>query len=305
MAAVASDRSALLLDQALEAYHQQFLASGHLAVRTRREYRNDLTRVIAFLTGQCGLTSPKQVTSIHLEAYLAHLDVHGYSGAARRRQFASIRSLFFFLLQAGAISTDPSLKLIPPEREDRPPRILTETEYRRLQLVVSQDASFSARRDSALIELLLQTGLTLSEVARLTTDQLDLPPTSVTHGPPGAVHVLKRGRPARILPLTWYGCQVLHDYLVVRPQVADTALFLSKFQAGMSPRSIERAVAKYLKAAGIHDASVHTLRHTFATTQVQNHTSLETVQQLLGHATPDSAIRYVDLAFQLREGARL
>lgn len=302
---ILSDIQITTLVQALEQYQLLYLDAGVLALRTRREYRNDLTSVIAFLTDQCGLSSPTQVTRAHLAAYLARLDAHGYSGAARRRQYASIRSLFLFLLHAGVIATDPTLRLIVPEREDRPPRVLTEAEYRRLQLVVSQDASFSARRDSALIELLLQTGLTLSEVARLTTAHLDLPPTMAKDGPPGAVQVLRRGRPSRSLALTRQVCQTLRDYLAVRPPVEDPALFLSKFQAGMSPRSIERAVAKHLQAARIHDASVHTLRHTFAITQVKNHTSPETIQELLGHATLDSTIRYVDLAFQLQEDASL
>ena len=298
---ILSDIQITTLDQALEQYQLLYLDAGVLAFRTRREYRNDLTSVIAFLTDQCGLSSPTQVTRVHLEAYLAHLDAHGYSGAARRRQFASIRSLFLFLLQQGAIAADPTLRLIPPEREYRPPRVLTEAEYRRLQLVVSQDSSFSAMRDIALIELLLQTGLTLSEVARLTTANLDLPPLITKDGPPGAVQVLRRGRPARTLPLNWQACQAIQAYLAVRPRVEAGALFLSKFQAGVSPRSIERAVAKHLEAAGIHNASVHTLRHTFATNQVKNHASLETVQELLGHASLDTVIMYVDMAFKLRE----
>jgi integrase/recombinase XerC len=301
MAVMAPDRSVLTLDHALDQYQQRYLDAGALALRTRREYRNDLNSVIAFLTEQCRLSSPTQVTRVHLEAYLVHLDGHGYSGAARRRQFASIRSLFLFLLHAGVIATDPTLRLIAPEREDQPPRVLTETEYRQLQLVVSQDVSLSGTRDSAIIELLLQTGLTLSEVARLTTANLDLPLTRAQDGPPGTVQVLRRGRPARALPLNYQACQAMHDYLAVRPPVEDTALFLSKFQAGMSPRSIERAVAKHLTAARIHNASVHTLRHTFATNQVKNHTSLETIQELLGHASLDTVLRYVDLACTVRE----
>jgi integrase/recombinase XerC len=289
------------LVQALEHYQQLYLDAGTLALRTRREYRNDLKSMIAFLSDPGGLSSPKQVTRDHLEAYLAHLDANSYSGAARRRQYASIRSLFLFLLQQGVISTDPTFKLIVPEREYQPPRVLTEAEYQRLQLVVSQDASFSATRDIALIELLLQTGLTLSEVARLTTVSLDLLSLIGKDGRPGTVQVLRRGRQPRTLTLNWQVCQALQDYLAVRPQVEDTALFLSKFQAGMSPRSIERTVAKHLATAGIHNASVHTLRHTFATNQVKSHTSLETIQELLGHASLDTVIMYVDLAREIEE----
>jgi integrase/recombinase XerC/integrase/recombinase XerD len=74
----------------------------------------------------------------------------------------------------------------------------------------------------------------------------------------------------------------------------------------MRPRSIERTVAKHVAAARIFDASVHTLRHTFALTLIKRGTSLETVKERLGHASLDTVLMYVDLAVKVREreGAR-
>jgi integrase/recombinase XerD len=64
----------------------------------------------------------------------------------------------------------------------------------------------------------------------------------------------------------------------------------------MGPRSIENVVSKYLKAAGITGASVHTLRHTFATHQVKRGTSMKVIQDTLGHASLKSTTIYVSLA---------
>jgi site-specific recombinase XerD len=199
------------------------------------------------------------------------------------------------------IDADPTKKLIPPEREYKEPRVLTEGEYKRLQLVVSQDPSFAAKRDIALIELLLQTGLRLSEAARLSTASVELPSKIAKDGAPGSVHVIGKGRKDRTLTLNWKACRAIRDYLATRPDVEDPSLFLSKFRAGMSPRAIERTVEKHLKASRISNASVHTLRHTFATHHVKNGTNLNTVKDMLGHASLDTTTIYVNLAREVMD----
>ena len=60
-------------------------------------------------------------------------------------------------------------------------------------------------------------------------------------------------------------------------------LFVSKFGTAMGPRAFQYTVKKYLKEAGIKGASVHTLRHTFATHHVAKGTDLRVVQEALGH----------------------
>lgn len=61
-------------------------------------------------------------------------------------------------------------------------------------------------------------------------------------------------------------------------------------------RAIQRLVAKYLKAAGIPEASVHTLRHSFATHHVAKGTDLKAVQEALGHESLDTTSIYVSTA---------
>jgi site-specific recombinase XerD len=289
--------AATSLSEALTLYETEYLAARNLAVRSRREYLHDLKDLLVFLTGVQNVSDPSLVSKQHLERYLAELDRRGFSGATRRRKVASIRSFFGFLQDAGIIQLSPALKLIPPERERNEPRVLTEGEYKRLLEVVRGDI-----RDQAIIELLLQTGLRLSEVARLHVNHVSLP-TKISKEPGyvGSVIVLGKGRKQRSVTLNYKASRAIKNYLSVRPDVEDTHLFLSKFKKGIGARGIEKLVTKYLKEAGIPNASVHTLRHTFATHTIKRGTKLEVVRQALGHESLETTSIYVHLAREMMD----
>src|SRR5512144_115907 len=291
-------KSALTLEQALTAYQETYLASRNLAPRTRIEYRTDLRQVCEFLSS-CGVSTAQAVERTHLERFLARLDQLGLGGAIRRRKVASIRSFFLFLENAGHRRGNPASKLVPPERERNQPRFLTEREYKQLLDAVRYDA-----RDAAIIELLLQTGLRLSEIARLRLSDIELPvkvirPNRQTQEPGsvGSARINGKGRRQRTVTLNWKVCKALKAYLAVRPpDAADDAVFQTKFKRGIGPRSIELLVTKHLSEAGIKDASVHSLRHTFATHSAIKGTSLRVIQETLGHADLKTTTIYVGLA---------
>jgi integrase/recombinase XerD len=285
------------LNEALTAYRSVHLASRNFAERTRREYTSDLTDLVAFLEGSCQVSRVAQVGTPQLEAYLAELDRRGLMGSSRRRKVASIRSFFAFLLDQDAIVSDPARRLVPPEREHLQPRVLTEAEYKRLQLAVAHQT-----RDAALIELVLQTGMRLSELARMTVGDLELPAKitkEVDHV--GIVRILGKGRKSRTITLNWKACRALSSYLRVRPTVDDPRFFVSKFGHGLSSRAIEYLTAKYLAEAGITGASVHSLRHTFATQHVKRGTKLDVVRQALGHADLKTTAIYIGLAREVMD----
>jgi len=183
-------------------------------------------------------------------------------------------------------------RLIPPKIEFREPRVLSEAEYKALLRACSHEI-----RDAAIIELLLQTGIRLSELARLIINDLELP-ARITRDPAdvGRLHVIGKGKRDRWIPLNYKACKALKAWLKVRPGVEHDALFVTKFLTPMSPRAFEYVVKKYLDEAGIKNASVHTLRHTFATHHVAKGTDLRTVQEALGHTDLKTTSIYVQLA---------
>jgi Site-specific recombinase XerD len=158
------------LPEALQDYEDTHMAFRNMAPRTRVEYRRDLDDVVGFLETSSGIHDPGDVEMRHLEYYLADLDRRGLSGSSRRRKTAAIKSFFSFLEGHRYVANNVAARLRPPSREAREPRVLTEAEYRRLQ-----DACRFNPRDQAIIELFLQTGMRLSELARLTVSDLNLP----------------------------------------------------------------------------------------------------------------------------------
>ena len=148
-----------------------------------------------------------------------------------------------------------------------------------------------------MIELFLQTGMRLAELAKLQLGDIDIP-KRITPDPDntGSVRVRRKGGKTEYIPLNHKACKALAGYLQVRIDASYPALFLNKFQQPMSTRAIQLRVEKYLKEADIENASVHTLRHTMATHHVARGTDLKTVQETLGHASLVTTTIYVSLA---------
>ncbi len=285
------DPDKLLWDDAVRLFETVYMASRNLAQRTRKEYKTDVIQLAEFLQPR-GVTKPQDVGLRHLQAFLAQLDSQGLSGVTRRRKTASIKSLFNFLSASSLLAHNPTQQLTPPEREYNEPRFLTTLEYRALLRACSHET-----RDAAIMELILQTGIRLSEATKLTTYDVELPlrinrdPTNT-----GKIFIRGKGRKNRTLPLNYKACRAVKAWLSARPEIAEPALFVTKFREPMGERGIQRMVQKYMSEAGIRNASVHTLRHTMATHHVVNGTNLKTIQDMLGHADLKTTSIYVSTA---------
>ena len=279
------------LQQAVELFARDGMPARNLAAHTRKNYLADLTDLVQFLAGR-GVTRLADVTLRHLEAYQAEMDRRGYASSTRNRKTQSIRIFFQFLALHAVTPSNLAERLIPPAIQRKEPRFLTEAEYQRLLRVCSHNA-----RDAAMIELYLQTGMRLAELARVQLGDIDIP-KRITPDPDntGSVRVRRKGGKTEYIPLNHKACKALAAYLKVRLEVGSPALFLSQFKQPISTRAIQQRVQKYLEEAGITGASVHTLRHTMATHHVARGTDLKTVQETLGHASLATTTIYVSLA---------
>lgn len=275
------------LREALDLYQCVYMPSRNFSPKTRRSYADDLADLLSFLQPN----APTDVTLCALETYLAHLDRRGLAGASRRRKTYACKSFFAFLHRSDIIPGDPAERLLPPHTEQKEPRVLSKAEYEALLRACSHHP-----RDAAIVELLLQTGVRLSEVSRLCLSDVELPRRIARDAETmGRLHILGKGRKDRWIPLNYKACLAVRAWLEVRPN-ANEALFITKFDQPIGPRAIQYLVEKYLSEARIKGASVHTLRHTFATHHVAQGTSLRTVQEVLGHASLKTTSIYVQLA---------
>ncbi len=271
--------------KALEDYKTVYMAYRNFADRSRVEYLNDLEDLVEFLE-ESGTSIVEKLGLAQVERYLAFLERRGFADATRKRKTVAIRSFLKFLYQDQYISSNLAKHVIPPFVDNKTPSFLTEAEYNRLK-----DACAGNARDAAIIELLLQTGIRLSELTRLTINDIELTQDN------GIIRIGGgRGKEERILPLNSKACNALKAYKAERPTSAVPNLFLNKFSQPLGARGIEKMLRKYFKMVGIGKASVRTLRHTFGVHHALKGTTTETMQKVMGHKDSRSTLIYIELA---------
>ena len=284
----------MTLQTALDEYKNIYMPYRNFADRTRVEYLNDLEDWTTFLA-KAGIYYVKDLGLPIIERYVAYLEQKEFAGSTRKRKVVVIRSFLSFLYQDGHITADIVKKVILPFTEDSVPHILTQTECDQLR-----DACANSIRDKAIIELLLQTGIKLSEITHLTLNDVQLAnPNQIQAGKIGFMRVGGRGKGERIIPLNSKASLALSNYLGSKKDTGASILFLNRFGEPLGERGVQKMLRKYLKRAGIEGASIQTLRHTFGVQHLAKGTSLKTVQDVMGLKDARSTSVYQLLAEDL------
>src|SRR3990170_9089296 len=142
-------------------------------------YGKDIEQLKNFLS-ELNKTHVQPISTKDLQAFMAKLSKEGYTPKSISRKTNSTKTFFRFLKINDYITDDPAALLEHPKFEMKPPRILTKTEYRALR-----DAARTDVRMGAIIELLLQTGIRIGELARLKVADVKFG----TSGKTGELHV--------------------------------------------------------------------------------------------------------------------
>lgn len=262
--------------------HEQFknfLQSKKHSSATILAYGKDIEQLAKFLH-DLEKNSVHEVTKDDLQAFLVKLQEQGYTPKSISRKLNSTRTFYRFLKISEVITDDPSLLVSHPRYELAPPRILKPTEYRALR-----DAARNDPRMYAIIELLLQTGIRIGELASLELpdiqgDTLRIKPME-KHG-------------ERVVPINKPAKEALNHYLAVRPQVKNEHIFITKSGKPFLVRNIRTAIERYFRLAGIENAKVNDLRHTFVAHHLKHGVSLVLLSKILGHKRISTTERYLE-----------
>jgi site-specific recombinase XerD len=264
--------------------HQQFI--GHLKGKSRASatilaYGKDIEQLVSFLEG-LQKASPSDVTTEDLQTFMEKLSKENYTAKSISRKTNSTKTFFKFLKTSGFINEDPASGLEHPKFENKPPRILTQTEYRALR-----DAARADVRIFAIIELLLQTGIRIGELAKLRVEDVTDGENATLHVPPA------EGSNERVIPLNKPASEAVQKYIEIRPATQSHSLFVTKTGRPLLIRNIRTAIDRYFKIAGIPGAKVNDLRHTWVAHQLQSGTSLVIISKLAGHKRLSTTERYL------------
>lgn len=231
-----------------------------------------------------------------------------------RRKLAALRSFFRFLLREGMVAADPFVGLRGPRLRRNLPDVLTIAQVEKLlaaplAVLAPPPADAPARplpaldrylalRDAAVLELLYGGGLRVGEAAALTCGALDL------HA--GVARVRGKGRKERLCPVgraTVNAARAMFEAQDAvwpdRGRLHGAPVFLNWKGGRLTSRSMERAMAKHIAAAGLPDTfTPHALRHSFATHMLDAGADLRCVQELLGHASLSTTQIYTHVSVQ-------
>lgn len=244
-------------------------ASGH----TIKNYSIDLNSFFLFLDGK----DIAEVDHLTLRRFLAQLRSKAYSKRTIARKLASLRSLFKFLYREGHIKSNPITAISSPKLDKKLPKFLDVGQVTRL-ILKPDTATIAGLRDRAMLETLYSTGIRVSELVGLDTQDIDFIS--------GVVKVLGKGSKERMVPIGEEALGAIRRYNDKKDKREKTrdAVFLNNRGGRLTDRSVRRMLDKYIHACAIEEKiSPHSLRHSFATHLLDRGADLRSVQELLGH----------------------
>jgi site-specific recombinase XerD len=244
-------------------------------------YRSDLDQLVGFLIKREKVL-PDQIRPDDLDAFRDVLLNDKYTPKSVSRKLNAVKTFFRWMISENVITSDPSSSVAHPKIENALPKFLSQLEYRALRDVVRGDI-----RIAAIIELILQTGLRISEVANIKMAHIKEDSATIE---------AYATQPERQVPLNKPASEVLKLYLEVRPKSDSPYVFISKNGKPLAVRNIRASIARFMQKAELPNYSVNDLRTTFIVENLKAGVDLVLLSQISGHKRLSTTERYLELA---------
>ena len=223
----------------------------------------------------------------------------GNSATSVNRRLSALRSFYRFLLRGRLVEHDPVHSLTGPKKQRTLPAYLRETDMNRLlDGDIPVPPTYAGARDRMMLLTFYSTGIRLSELVGMNTADADLSLRQLK--------VTGKRNKQRIIPLGNEMLQAVRDYLEQRSRfasqhAADPDAFFLNERTGqrIAGPKVETIVKHYLSMVTTQKKrSPHVLRHTFATTMLNNQADLQSVKELLGHESLSTTEIYTHTSFE-------
>ncbi|MGA2910556.1 MAG: tyrosine-type recombinase/integrase [Candidatus Microgenomates bacterium] len=244
-------------------------------------YRSDLEQLVDFLIKRQKVL-PEQVRPDDLDSFRDTLLADKYTPKSVSRKLNAVKTFFRWMISENVVTSDVSASVAHPKIENILPKFLTQLEYRALRDVVRNDT-----RIAAIIELILQTGLRISEVAGLKIANVGKDSIKVE---------AYATQPERNIPINKPATEVLNAYIAIRPKPESLHVFISKNGKPLAVRNIRASIARYIQKAELPNYSVNDLRTTFIVENLKAGVDIVLLSQVTGHKRLSTTERYLELA---------
>ena len=262
--------------------------------KTVLAYGEDISQLREFAQEEIGDFNPAEVTPELIREWIVSLMDKGYASTSVNRKLSSLRSFYKFLLKKKVVLVDPLRKITGPKNKKPLPSFLKENEMNRLLDDTDFGEGFEGCRDHLIIEMFYATGIRLSELIGLDDKDVDFSAS--------LLKVTGKRNKQRLIPFGDELKEGMLEYVNVRnEQVLESggAFFVRKNGERLYKNLVYNLVKRNLsKVVTLKKRSPHVLRHTFATTMLNNEAELGAVKELLGHSSLATTEIYTHTTFE-------
>ena len=277
--------------------------------RTVKEYGDDLRMWCEFLGWSVEDFDPSQLDANDVKGWMIHMLDKGVSARSVKRRLSAVKSLYRFLLSVGVVKVNITSKVIVTKVDKPLPVFFKESEmeaFKSRNVMPAYDEGMDKvewleqMRDYLVVELLYQTGMRRAELAGLKDGDVDLCARQV--------RVFGKRKKERLVPLGERLVKEIERYLAVKREILgecdEFGMFLVRKKRNGTWVPLGAGYIYNIVRARMGDVSTlkkhspHVLRHTFATTMLNNGADIRSIQALLGHSSLAATQVYTHASFE-------
>lgn len=253
------------------------------SAHTAASYRNDLNAFKGYLEEHYPGIAIEKCTPPLVRAWLADMATNEYSPRSLRRKRTAVSSFFRYLIYIGIAQSNPTKGIPLPKLPGRLPVFADEKSINTLIQTPADEDDYSSMRNHLMLELFYATGIRLSELIGIKTTDIDYGKCTL--------RIIGKRNKERIIPVSAPLSAKMKAFELLTENIfegtdTDQYFFLTNSGKKLYPKFVYRTIHGYLEdIASLSKKSPHVMRHTFATHLLQNGAELNSIKELLGHAS--------------------
>ncbi len=268
------------------------------SVHTVNAYMNDLQQFIYFIEEREALEGESfpvdRIDADIIRQWMIGLMKQSLSSASVNRKLSALHSLFRYLVRQGIIKKHPFALLSGPKKTKVLPCFIREKEVEKMLAEENFTQDFEGIRNRLMLEMLYETGIRCSELVGIKDTDVDLEAM--------ALKVTGKRNKQRLVPFAGRLKEMIVYYINVRTrdvEAVSQSFFVRKDGRPLSSAIVYYAVKKKLSDIPmLSKRSPHVLRHTFATSMLNDGAEISAVRNLLGHSSLASTSVYTHVTFE-------
>lgn len=278
------------------------------SIRTVGEYGDDLKAWCTFLGWEPVEFNPSEVRAEDVRLWIIDMLDNGHSPRSVKRRLSAVKSFYKFLLRVGLVEIDITRTIQTPKTDKPIPLFFRESEMELVKVNQNRDVDngrseeecFIYSRDYLIVEMLYQTGMRRAELVGMKEDDVDVEQRQV--------RVFGKRSKERIIPIGENLCDLIKEYRkkkfdLLGLNIPVGTFLVRKKRNGLWVEMDAGALYKIVRArmgevTTLKKHSPHVLRHTFATTMLNNGADIRTIQSLLGHVSLAATQVYTHATFE-------